>query len=187
MTTAPYAEHPAEVVRLNVTGVAQLTNHTEARVDKVHNLTNGTSTRIGFMEAVVAKLPKNGTDVLAAFDKKLESIAPELGMSNFDAGDINEALDEMTENIKKHKEMYENLDKTISTMEKLYDSKNFTQFTHDTIVSETQRLLIKMEDEWGAIIDKKARAMEAEATAEQETRRAQLRAIDSGALSNPAR
>lgn len=185
MTIAPYANHPAEVVRLNVTGVAQLTNHTEARVGKVHNLTNGTSTRIGGMQVLVAKLPKNGSQVLAAFDKRLESIAPEVGMSNFDAGDITVALDEMTENIKKHREMYGKLDKTISAMEKLFDNKNFTQFTHDTIISESQRLLIKMEDEWGAIIDKKARAMEAESAAEQETRRDLLKAIDSGSLSQP--
>merc|ERR1712159_63675 len=108
-------------------------------------MTNITGTHLGEVETIFAGFPKNTSETLASFDKKIESIAPELGGSNFKGGDVNKAVDEMADNIKKHRDMYAELDKTISAIEKIYDSRNFTKFTTDTIASETQRLLIKMQ------------------------------------------
>jgi len=180
VTGLSHENHPITVVGLNITGLRQLTNVTGSRIDVVHNVTNTTGTHLGEMETVFAAFPKNGTAILTSFDEKMKIIEPELGGSK--GGDINKEVDEMADNIKKHREMYEELDKTISTIEKIYDHRNFTKFTRDTIASETQRLLIKMQGEWGKIIDTKARKMEDEATKLQKKRKDKQAAIDNPSL-----
>lgn len=121
-------------------------------VGPMKQVTNETVEAMAKVDETFTGYPTNMTERIKDFEKRIKEVAPELGVSDFD-GTIREAVEKVNATFAKNQLALSEIDVSVSKLEKKMEA-NFTTFLDDQIAKQIDKLLLKMVEKWGDILER---------------------------------